>query len=277
MRCPKCSAEWHLPANMPTQIKSCPFCGESLLVEPVEGLKTIDAVLLEIVRRFGMDILRHSSKTIAIFSDLAPQMRREKLLLTYLMQCNGNIRLLEVKNLTQSEQRATYLKVVQHLTNEQFVAQAAAENVCLCFLKAIGVCIPSEQVFSPRHIAEPSSNRKQMPSISNTRLPPKRIVVPSTINQVTSMSNFEDYMKALEQRYIDNGKHMLTTMQIKDFLSSNGLDKTLGIQISDVETDLKTISEKYRYYQYLVNVLHQKEVQGKTGLRDLLQRYASRR
>lgn len=141
MKCPKCSAEWHLPENMPVQPKACPFCGESLQTAPTDSLVTIDTVLAEIVQRFGIDILRNGAKTAAIFSDLAPQLRKEKLLLTYLIQFNGNLELLEVKHLTQTEQRATYRKVVQHLTDEQFVAQSAAENICQCFLKAIGVLI----------------------------------------------------------------------------------------------------------------------------------------
>lgn len=436
MKCPKCSAEWHLPANVPTQRKTCPFCGESLQTEPVDGLVTIDAVLVEIVQRFGIDILRNGSKMVAIFSDLAPQLRKERLLLTYLTQFDGNLKLLEVKHLPQAKQRATYLKVVQHLTDEQFVAQSAAENVCQCFLKAIGVTVAPEQTPSLSCISAPASAQKQIPSTSAKRslpknttlpaiktepqkppakvksfdqymrlledffiqngkaklsyqqiksfisshnldvdwkityadvekdleklyvkyIPPKPIAVTQSTRKLdTSISNYEDYMRALEQRYLDNGKRMLnrtqiadflsshqldrrfkiqisevekdlatiyakhapvmispkpstspqvqtksmstykeymdalerlyldngkrmlSTRQIADFLSSNGLDRKFGIQISEVETDLNTIAEKYKHYQGLTNVLHQIEAQGKANLSDLLRRYASRK
>lgn len=41
MKCPKCSAEWHLSENMPVQPKACPFCGESLQTAPADSLVTI--------------------------------------------------------------------------------------------------------------------------------------------------------------------------------------------------------------------------------------------
>lgn len=436
MKCPKCSAEWHLPSNVPTQLKTCPFCGARLQIEPVDGLVTIDAVLVEIVQRFGIDILRNGSKTVAIFSDLAPQLRKERVLLTYLTQFDGNLKLLEVKHLTQAKQHAAYLKVVQHLTDEQFVAQSAAENVCQCFLKAIGVTVAPEHVPSSSYISAPISTQKQIPSTSTKRQLPKNTTPPTikTVSQKppakvksfdqymrlledffiqngktklsyqqiksfisshnldvdwkityadvekdleklyvkhtppkpivaaqptrkmdTSISNYEDYMRALEQRYLDNGKRMLnraqisdflsmhqldrrfkiqisevekdlatiyakyapvkdipkpavsprtqtkgistykeymdalermyldngkrmlSTRQIADFLSSNSLDKKFGIQVSEVEIDLKTIAEKHKQYQDLTNVLHQKEAQGKASLSDLLRRYASRK
>ncbi len=436
MKCPKCSAEWHLPSNAPSQLKTCPFCGESLQIEPVDGLNSIDAVLVEIVQRFGIDILRNGSKTVAIFSDLAPQLRKERLLLTYLTQFDGNIKLLDVKHLSQAKQHAAYLKAVQHLTDEQFVAQSAAENVCQCFLKAIGITLTPEQPSSLSSISSPASIQKQIPSTSAKRSLPKNTTPPAiktasqkppakvksfdqymrlledffiqngktklsyqqiksfisshnldvdwkityadvekdleklyakytppkpisasqpTRKMDTSISNYEDYMRALEQRYLDNGKRMLnrtqisdflsmhqldrrfkiqisevekdlaaiyskhapvkdtpkptvsprtqpkgistykeymdalerlyldngkrmlSTRQIADFLSSNSLDRKFGIQISEVEIDLNTIAEKYKHYQGLTNVLHQKETQGKANLSDLLRRYASRK
>ena len=50
--------------------------------------------------------------------------------------------------------------------------------------------------------------------------PPKPIAVTPPSRKVdTSISNYEDYMRALEQRYLDNGKRMLNRTQIADFLS----------------------------------------------------------
>lgn len=249
MKCPKCSAEWHLPSNVPTQLKTCPFCGESLQIEPVDGLVTIDAVLVEIVQRFGIDILRNGSKTVAIFSDLAPQLRKERLLLTYLTQFEGNLKLLEVKHLTQAKQRATYLKVVQHLTDEQFVAQTAAENVCQCFLKAIGVTIAPEQVPSFDFISAPVSAQKQIPSTSAKRPLPKNTAHPAikTVPQKppAKVKSFDQYMRLLEDFFIQNGKTKLSYQQIKSFILSHNLDVDWKITYADVEKDLEKLYVKY--------------------------------
>ena len=249
MKCPKCSVEWHLPTSVPTQLKTCPFCGESLQIEPVDGLVTIDSVLVEIVQRFGIDILRNGSKTVAIFSDLAPQLRKERLLLTYLTQFEGNLKLLEVKHLTQAKQRATYLKVVQHLTDEQFVAQTAAENVCQCFLKAIGVTIAPEQVPSFDFISAPVSAQKQIPSTSAKRPLPKNTTHPAikTVPQKppAKVKSFDQYMRLLEDFFIQNGKTKLSYQQIKSFISSHNLDVDWKITYADVEKDLEKLYVKY--------------------------------
>lgn len=249
MKCPNCSAEWLLPASVPTELKTCPFCGCTLPIESVESLTTIDAVLAEIVRRFGVDILRNGSKTVAIFSDLAPHMRKERLLLSYLTQFDGNNKLLEVKHLAQTEQRTTYLKVVQHLTDEQFVAQTAAENVCLSFLKAIGVKIASEYTEPSKHTTAPAISEEQPSYDSRKDPPPKRSTPPVTKlvshKPPVKVKSFEQYMKMLEDYYRQNGKAKLTYLQIRSFISANNLDIDWKITDADVEKDLEKLYVKY--------------------------------
>lgn len=248
MKCPNCSAEWLLPVSVPTQLKTCPFCGENLPIESVESLTTIDAVLVEIVRRFGVDMLRNGSKTVAIFSDLAPHMRKERLLLSYLTQFDGNNKLLEVKHLAQTEQWTTYQKVVQHLTDEQFVAQPAAENVCNCFLKAIGVTITPEPTVHSKPISTPNVPEKQQALVTPVTLS-RRTTQPASKSlpqkPPVMVKSFEAYTKLLEEYYIRNGKVKLSYQQIKYFISSNNLDVDWKITYADVEKDLEKLYVKY--------------------------------
>lgn len=84
------------------------------------------------------------------------------------------------------------------------------------------------------------------------------------------ITTYQEYLAALEQLYLKNEKQMLTKTQIAHFLSSNKLDKRFGISQYDVETDLKTIRDKYNQYKNLANVLQQKSARESSSLSSLL-------
>lgn len=54
MKCPNCSAEWYLPEQIHTNLSMCPFCGTSLQCGSSKAFSTMDDVLCEIIRRFGI-------------------------------------------------------------------------------------------------------------------------------------------------------------------------------------------------------------------------------
>lgn len=156
MKCPNCFAEWYLPEQSPNHLRTCPFCGNSIQRDSKKVLSTIEDVLGEMIEKFGVDILRDGTKTVAVFSDLAPQLRKQRLLLTYLTQFDGNQKLLEAREMDLAQQKVQYLKVVQYLTDEQYVDQTAAENICLSFLKAIGVTL---EMSVPKEESSKTTNR----------------------------------------------------------------------------------------------------------------------
>ena len=251
MKCPNCSAEWYLPEQIHTNLSMCPFCGTSLQCGSSKAFSTMDDVLCEIIRRFGTDILRDGRKIVAVFSDLAPQLRKERLLLNYLVQFDGNLKLLEVKNLEKSMQRSSYLKVVQYLTEEQFVAQTAAESVCLSFLKAIGVTIESsvsERVTTDTSpvIKKPFSKSNKETGTMPAKQPMNRPSVPiSPRRDQPKIGDYQQYMKVLEDYFLQNGKVRLSYQQIQAFVSVNKLDKDWKITCADVEKDLSKVYAKY--------------------------------
>jgi hypothetical protein len=153
--------------------------------------------------------------------------------------------LLEVKHLTQAKQHATYLKVVEHLTGEQFVAQSAAENVCRCFLKAIGVTIAPEQTLSSSNISASVPNPKPIPLTSTKKPLPANTTPPTAKTAVQKpparVKSFDQYMRLLEDFFVKNGKVKLSYQQIKSFILSNNLAVDWKITYADVEKDLEKI------------------------------------
>ena len=69
-----------------------------------------------IAEQYGKDILKEGSKLIAYYTDLEPRQKTERQMLKYLIQCNGNIKLIDVCQETQQEQQACVETLVKQLT-----------------------------------------------------------------------------------------------------------------------------------------------------------------
>ena len=57
---------------------------------------------------------------------------------------------------------------------------------------------------------------------------------------------YDAYMRALEQKFLDNGKRPLSQTQIDSFLRENQLDKRFNIRSGEIRKDLETIYAKYK-------------------------------
>ena len=253
MKCSNCNAEWTVSQNISRSLTNCPFCGEAL-TPPPKQLNTVEDVLTEIAARFGMDTLRNGQRTVALFSDLSPNMRRERLLLSYLIQADGNSKLLSVRNKASGEQQACFQQVCKYMVDEQFVAEDAARKICMSFSVAIGLSI---------HIDEPEkTNRteKPLPSQVHTRSgsTPQQVTAPahtaqsataspptSTTAPPTKIATFAQYKKALEDYYLQMGRVPLSESQIRHFLMTNSLNRIWGITVAEAQKDLKAIYAKY--------------------------------
>lgn len=78
MKCSNCGSEWNANVKL-LQIKNCPFCGASLVNSAKWG-EEIGAgeVIRLIIEQFGENILLEKNKFIAVFTDYAPNMKKEK-------------------------------------------------------------------------------------------------------------------------------------------------------------------------------------------------------
>jgi len=258
MKCTTCNAEWTVPHNISRSLTNCPFCGATLRPTAPRSLSTIEDVLQEILQRFGVDALKNGQKLIALFSDLSPQLKRERLLLTYLIQADGNVKLLEARGKAKAEQQACFQQVCKYLVDEQFVAEDAARRICTSYSVAIGLNIVNER---PATITNTGSTGGTTVSTTNSLRPPvppkppistprntqRKPLPPQPVAQSTPVKRidtFAKYQKALEDYYILQGKKPLSYFQIQQFISTNALG-SWGITVSDVQKDLKDIYAKY--------------------------------
>ena len=138
MKCNHCQAEWTLPPSMSAVLKTCPFCGADLLPKAEEKPDSMQGVLKVIIRRSGVDALKDGRRTLAMFSDLAPDLRKEKTMFSYLLQCDGHAVLLEALTKARSQQIATRAVLIQRMTDELLLSEAAAIQACDGFWAAIG-------------------------------------------------------------------------------------------------------------------------------------------
>lgn len=138
MKCNHCQAEWTVNAAMSASIKSCPFCGKPIAVEPDDKLGSMSAALKAIIAHSGIDGLRDGKRALAMFSDLAPQLRREKIMFSYFIQCEGNTILIDALKKSRPEQIVSRGKIAQQMIRDLLVNEDVAYEACDAFWDAIG-------------------------------------------------------------------------------------------------------------------------------------------
>lgn len=94
------------------------------------ALNTMGDVIQKMVQDFGEEILLDSKKTLAVFADLAPNMKTERNLLRSFLQCDGTAKLLQARNLAGQERRACMDALIHKMGAEQWVAEKSARFVC---------------------------------------------------------------------------------------------------------------------------------------------------
>lgn len=138
MKCNRCHAQWNISAAMSASVTVCPFCGADLYPRAEEKPESMAAVLKIIIDHGGVDALRDSRRSLALFSDLAPDLRKERTLYAHLVQCGGNTLLLDALGKARPQQIAARSMVIQRLTEEIMLSEAAAIQACDSFWEAIG-------------------------------------------------------------------------------------------------------------------------------------------
>ena len=137
MKCTNCGVEWTVPATFTSKIDACPFCGK--LMQPAKPLlSSLDDVLAHIYKNFGEEAMRDGTKLQSLFADLAPQLKREKVMLRYFVECNGNEVFLSAIHEDQSEAKAKIKTVMEQMENDLLVSHNAVQQVCKVFWHVIG-------------------------------------------------------------------------------------------------------------------------------------------
>lgn len=138
MKCNHCQSEWTVSAAISASIKSCPFCGKAIASESGDKYSSMSATLKAIIANSGLEGLRDGKRALAMFSDLAPQLKREKRMFSYFIQCNGNFILLDALKQSRSEQVVCREKIVQQMIHVLLVNDDVAYEACDAFWDAIG-------------------------------------------------------------------------------------------------------------------------------------------
>ena len=137
MKCSNCGVEWTVPATFTSKIDVCPFCGKSMQPEKPK-FNSLDDILSFIKKEFGKEVLGDCVKLQSLVSDLAPHLTREKRMLHYFAECNGNSVFVDALEKSCDEAKAIIRVVADQMENKLLVRQDAVQQVCGSFWRVIG-------------------------------------------------------------------------------------------------------------------------------------------
>ena len=155
MKCNHCGSEWTVNPTISNSIKSCPFCGETLLSDK-ERPCTTESVLAKIYKQYGIGVLLDGQKLISFFSDLAPQLMKERRILKYFIECNGPQKINNVVGSSENEQAICVKQLIKEMKDELFIEESASRMICEAF---ISVLLPNHPLkdYSDSHTNPESS------------------------------------------------------------------------------------------------------------------------
>ena len=133
MKCFNCGSEWNTNSSY-SQLKSCPFCGRSLLVSNDNKEEmTVSEAIKAIIDQFGSDIILQKNKFLSIFGDYAPRLKKEKKMLSIAL--DENIACLFI-NCEISDHEAVVRKARRSL--DTIMSESAINLVISSFADAFG-------------------------------------------------------------------------------------------------------------------------------------------
>ncbi len=168
MRCKNCGIEWTISIHGNSVQKFCPVCGKPVFEDAPRKLTSFEETLFVIRRDHGMGYLQDSTRIMACFTDLAPHLRKEKIMLQYLLQCNGNRLLIAALQKTPSEQQVCLKQLASRLADDLLLSEATAQMICSSFWNAITIskepedCPPPEEIFEASCDCEESNIGKSL-------------------------------------------------------------------------------------------------------------------
>jgi len=141
MKCINCGSEWTAKGSY-SQVRSCPFCGESLTPLNVDD-KTLDSVLKSIFDQFGTNLLLDCNKFIAVFVDMAPKFKQEKKIIAIALNEN-------IAPLLLNADREDEIIVLEKITTKlnEIMAPSAIRLIVSAFLPALGWSINPADMYS---------------------------------------------------------------------------------------------------------------------------------
>ena len=194
MKCTQCQSEW----NTSVVLATCPFCGADLQPRAEEKPDSMESVLKTIIDHCGPDALKDGRRTLAMFSDLAPDLKKEKTMFSYLLQCDGHAVLLEALTKPRPQQIAVRAVLIQRMTDDLLLSEAIATQACDGFWTAIG-----GQTFEAAPTPKPEPKKPASKPAKPASAPKSKQSVPSSGDKYMSLlSRLPDHMVVSGYKYI---------------------------------------------------------------------------
>ena len=189
MKCVHCGSEW----NSNTAVSECPFCKKPLN-QASNAPKSLKSVLVQLRDQFGVQNFGNGKALISSFKDLAPELKKEQTMLTYLERCDGIKELYQAKDKSRQEQELVASKVIRHMVDDLMVSEAAAQTVCNTYMQVLTgrEKVAQQEDNSPDALAEYRAKltQKLREQDSEQKEPkPKCTVPPAGISRISNEQN----------------------------------------------------------------------------------------
>lgn len=103
----------------------------------MSNLITLGDVIQKITQDHGEKSLLDAQFILAVFMDLAPNLKKEKELLRAFLLCNGAKKIIDTKSEPYEVQEACFASIVRDLEENQWLSEDAAKYVCAEFYKGL--------------------------------------------------------------------------------------------------------------------------------------------
>lgn len=131
-KCENCQSEWNGIKVLPT----CPFCDTKVSVQTSNFTK-IDDALLYIFNVYGIETINESNRLVALLSDYAPTLERERKLIRVALNVGVYSDLMSIDKNDKSEQELAINKAVTKLHNDAFMDPVIAKETIEWFIKQL--------------------------------------------------------------------------------------------------------------------------------------------
>ena len=131
-KCENCQSEW----NGIKQLDSCPFCDTRITVQNSNFTK-IDKALSYIFSAYGIDVVKEDNRLVALLSDYAPMLERERKLIRVALRLGIYSDLITINKDDKSLQDLAVNKAVSKLHNDAFMDPIIAKETIGWFISQL--------------------------------------------------------------------------------------------------------------------------------------------
>lgn len=132
-KCEKCQSEW----TGIKQLDCCPFCNTKTTIQTSNFTK-IDEALSYIFSAHGIEVVKESNRLVALLSDYAPTLERERKLIRLALSLGVYSELISVSKNDKASQELAINKAVSKLHNDAFMDPIIAKEIIYWLISCLG-------------------------------------------------------------------------------------------------------------------------------------------